>query len=59
MKIGEGRVVGKTKRQTNKHGYRGIRKRERKEIDTRKFILQMKIFPVEFSAGLTLPLNTS
>jgi hypothetical protein len=41
----------------NKGDWRGIREREEKETDVGKFILQMKIFPAEFSTGLTLALN--
>jgi hypothetical protein len=55
----EGRIRGTTKGQVNKGGWRGIRKRESKETGIRKFILQMKIFPVEFSTDFTLALNTN
>jgi hypothetical protein len=53
----DGRVGRMTKGQANKGDWRAIRKRERKETDIRKLILQMKRFPVEFSTGLTLALN--
>lgn len=53
----EGRVWGTTKGQVNKDDWRGIRKRESKERDMRKFELQFKIFPVEISTCFALSLN--